>query len=771
MLTTRARLDRAMGARLDRARRELRSAGRTPRVPPARAVFLLSPPARKNLRSEKVFPTSRSLARLQLFDTTDCMSQPPAPYDRQYNFTNYQTANPSAPLPGQKVDQELNAVRTAVNDTQSRLGEIQADDGTIRTSAMNIQVIAEEVEPLLTDAPILAVEQAGAQQVGLVNDAGDAKIADMLAILSSQNAQEAIAAKDAAESAADIAASSATLANGYAGSAQAYANTALQAKNSAIVHAQVAQEAAASIPLIVGPAGPQGIQGIQGVPGVAGQPGQPGQNGQAGPQGIQGPAGNAWVYRGEYNNGVTYQVNDYVTFAGSSYVMKVFIGAAGYYPSNNPGNWQLVASKGDTGNQGDPGPEGPVGMPGMEGPKGDKGDSVPTFVGEWSFTESYDNHEVVSYQGSSFIAVNNNSGSQPYLGSLDWQLIAQAGNPGDSGATGDPGPAGADGSGFPGYNYRGIFEAYGEYSTNDIVNFDGSSYVCKQYTGFGSDIFNDSYWQLFASKGAPGDPGGPQGPQGEPGPMGETGGQGEPGPAGPAGPAGPSIAEWVTETNYDVGAIVTYQTGAFICTDYVDEMYWTSPPTNPNNWAPLGASSFVRLSGEASQTIVGKITTMPLGGNAGLNIGIGGTSAAATTAGDLWITTGGANLNFRDGTGAWKVLASLQNGNVFSAVQAVDVTSTSTALRVTQKGTGNAIQVEDSTSPDSTAFVVDQFGKVGVGTAPDATAAIRVDANGISFNGLSFNPTSTTSHTGGSDTMDLLVTIGGVNYRIGLRPA
>lgn len=207
------------------------------------------------------------------------MSQPPAPYDRQYNFTDYQTSNPSAPLPGQKVDQELNAVRTALNDTQVRLGEIQADDGKVRTTALNIQVIAEEVEPLLTEAPVQAVTDAGTQQIGLVNAAGDAKVAQLEAVLTSQNAIDALNAASAAETSADVAASSAVLANGYAGSAQAYANSALQAKNSAIVHAQVAQDAAASIPLIVGPAGPQGPQGIQG---VAGQDGQPGAVGPAG---------------------------------------------------------------------------------------------------------------------------------------------------------------------------------------------------------------------------------------------------------------------------------------------------------------------------------------------------------------------------------------------------------------------------------------------------------------------------------------------------------
>jgi len=173
----------------------------------------------------------------------------------------------------------------------------------------------------------------------------------------------------------------------------------------------------------------------------------------------------------------------------------------------------------------------------------------------------------------------------------------------------------------------------------------------------------------------------------------------------------------------------------------------------------------------AGVTFSGKTNFTSVGGAAGLNIGIGGTSASATVNGDIWIPTAGTNLNFRDGNGIVRVCASTTSGNTFNQPQAVDTSNTLAALRVTQRGTGNAIEVEDSTSPDTTRFVVDQFGKVGVGTAPDATAAIKVDANGISFNGLVFNPTGTTSHTGGSDTLDLLVTINGVNYRLGLRPA
>lgn len=361
------------------------------------------------------------------------MSQPPAPYDRSWSFTNFSQSNPTTPHQGQKIDQELNNARTAINATISRLGEIQADDGKIRTTALNLPVIAEEVEPLLTDGPVQAVNAAGAQQIGLVNAAGVAGVASLNAVLTSQNAIDALAARDAAQSAAYNADISRIAAANSAGLANTYANTALQAKNSAIVHAQVAVDAAASIPLIVGPVGPQGqqgIQGIQGIQGVAGPVGPAGQqgiqgvagnDGQQGIQGIQGDAGPAgaagqqWVYRGEYNGGITYGPNDYVTLNGSSYVMINFIGAGGYDPIGYPGSWQLIASKGDQGNQGI------QGDPGIQGIQGDPGASVTnnnqlatnvySQSGSFTVTSGYAN-VIIRVEGSATISLdddNNNT--------------------------------------------------------------------------------------------------------------------------------------------------------------------------------------------------------------------------------------------------------------------------------------------------------------------------------------------------------------------------
>jgi hypothetical protein len=121
----------------------------------------------------------------------------------------------------------------------------------------------------------------------------------------------------------------------------------------------------------------------------------------------------------------------------------------------------------------------------------------------------------------------------------------------------------------------------------------------------------------------------------------------------------------------------------------------------------------------AGATFTGKINATSVSGAAGLNVGIGGVSTTATTAGDLWIATGGANLNFRDGTGAWKVLAALQNGNLFEQPQSIrtPVASTLPALRIEQRGTGSALVVEDQTTPDSDALIVDANGNLGIGVS------------------------------------------------------
>lgn len=67
-----------------------------------------------------------------------------------------------------------------------------------------------------------------------------------------------------------------------------------------------------------------------------------------------------------------------------------------------------------------------------------------------------------------------------------------------------------------------------------------------------------------------------------------------------------------------------------------------------------------------------------------------------------------------------------------SGIMAIDTNSSSTALRVTQTGSGNAILVEDSANPDSTPFVVNQSGNVGIGTtAPSYKLDLQTTSDSV----------------------------------------
>lgn len=63
------------------------------------------------------------------------MSQP-TPYAPAYNFTNYQSSNPTVPLPADKVDTELANIATSVNEAITNLGLIQRDDGALANQSV-----------------------------------------------------------------------------------------------------------------------------------------------------------------------------------------------------------------------------------------------------------------------------------------------------------------------------------------------------------------------------------------------------------------------------------------------------------------------------------------------------------------------------------------------------------------------------------------------------------------------------------------------------------
>lgn len=193
----------------------------------------------------------------------------------------------------------------------------------------------------------------------------------------------------------------------------------------------------------------------------------------------------------------------------------------------------------------------------------------------------------------------------------------------------------------------------------------------------------------------------------------------------------------------------------------------------------ISTSNLALLSGA---TFTGKVNVSPTAGVAGINIGVGGTDTASTTAGDIWIATGGANLHYRDGLGAWRILNPQNTPNV------IDCSSVNPALRVTQRSTGHTILIEDSNNPDSTPFVVTNNGQAVFGDlTPYSTASltvkggasiesgsyyVRVDSGGVGMYGqLVLANQTTAAHTNPftSYANEVAVTINGTTRYIPYR--
>jgi len=153
-----------------------------------------------------------------------------------------------------------------------------------------------------------------------------------------------------------------------------------------------------------GPAGPQGPQGSQGPNGLSGS---------QGPAGPQGPAG-----------------------------------ATG--PAGPQGPQGLSGATGQQGPAGVTGPAGPIGQQGPQGQAGPSGTNGVSFNFRSAFSNAatYAVNDVVTYSGSTYIAIAANQGpnnTTPDQNSAAWSLMAQQGAAGVQGQNGAAGPQGQTG--------------------------------------------------------------------------------------------------------------------------------------------------------------------------------------------------------------------------------------------------------------------------------------------------------------------------------------
>ncbi|MEN6367702.1 MAG: hypothetical protein ABFC88_12900 [Thermoguttaceae bacterium] len=182
--------------------------------------------------------------------------------------------------------------------------------------------------------------------------------------------------------------------------------------------------------------------------------------------------------------------------------------------------------------------KGPPGVRGTQGIQGEVGPGVINWRGNWNGTAAYALNDAVAHGGSSYICTTPNTGSEPP--SANWAVLASKGDRGEKGDTGVgekgqkgdtgergiqgiqgpqgvgiAGPQGRDGQrglqgepgkdGAPGLVWRGEWNATTLYVATDVVQHDGSAYVCV------SSNLNAAppvaAWALLAAKGDQGPPG------------------------------------------------------------------------------------------------------------------------------------------------------------------------------------------------------------------------------------------------------------------------
>lgn len=120
------------------------------------------------------------------------------------------------------------------------------------------------------------------------------------------------------------------------------------------------------------------------------------------------------------------------------------------------------------------------------------GSGVVNFRGIYNAGTAYAADDSVSYNGSSYVCILASTGNLP-TNTTYWQLLAEKGNTGATGAQGEEG-----------LTWRGAYSGVTAYAVDDAVQYNGSAYVCI-LASTGHLPTDGTYWQLLASKGEQGE--------------------------------------------------------------------------------------------------------------------------------------------------------------------------------------------------------------------------------------------------------------------------
>jgi hypothetical protein len=129
----------------------------------------------------------------------------PQKYQRGYSFSGYQATNPKQPLPGPRVDDELENVEKSVGGLVDSVKDVRRADGQLQNEIVTVDSLSPGSVAYLKGI----VQTHYNAAVALLDTASD-YLADMTIVRS-----DAYQARDDARAAATDAAASATLLNAY----------------------------------------------------------------------------------------------------------------------------------------------------------------------------------------------------------------------------------------------------------------------------------------------------------------------------------------------------------------------------------------------------------------------------------------------------------------------------------------------------------------------------------------------------------------------------
>lgn len=355
-----------------------------------------------------------------------------------------------------------------------------------------------------------------------------------------------------------------------------------------------------------GPTGVTGQTGVTGATGPSGAAGPTGATGVTGPSGATGPSGipgTGFLYKGTVAT-----VGDLPSVgntAGDTYIVTadnhLYIWNGSAWTDGGPAAASYTGPTGATGVTGATGPTGPTGVSGATGAAGTTG--VTGVTGATGPTGD---------QGPTGPAGSNGATG----------ATGPTGVAGPTGATGPTGPTGAVGATF-----KGAYGAGTSYVVNDIVTYQGSSYICI-LASLGNVPTNTTYWSVLASVGSTGVTGatGPTGSTGTAGAVGATGATGPTGPTGVTGDTGPTGLNGVTGATGPTGP-----TGPAGATGVTGVTGVTGPAGTTGVTGPTGPSTFTA----ATATVAAKMDFAEATNNGTNKATI---TAAASMAADATVT-------------------------------------------------------------------------------------------------------------------------------------